>query len=91
MIESPIERLAMTNPDLEIWWDSSPLVYPDWTRKMLENAEPDRREVLAEQLAKLFVDDDPACSLLRGCTTTPSPSYTAIQSHPHGKEISIGE
>ena len=42
MIESPIERLAMTNPDLEIWWDSSPLVYPDWTRKMLENAEPDR-------------------------------------------------
>jgi transaldolase len=82
MIESPIERLAMTNPDLEIWWDSSPLVYPDWTRKMLENAEPDRREVLAEQLAKLFVDDDPARSLFRGCTTNPSLSYKAIQSDP---------
>lgn len=80
MIESPIERLAMTNPDLEIWWDSSPLVYPDWTRKMLENAEPDRWDVLAEQLARLFVDDDPARSLFRGCTTNPSLSYKAIQS-----------
>jgi transaldolase len=25
-----VERLAQTSPDLEIWWDSSPLVYESW-------------------------------------------------------------
>ncbi len=27
MTESPIERLAKTHPHLEIWWDSSPLIF----------------------------------------------------------------
>jgi transaldolase len=27
-----VRRLKATNPQLEIWWDSSPLVYADWTR-----------------------------------------------------------
>lgn len=82
MIESPIERLAKTHPDLEIWWDSSPLVYKDWIQKMIDAAKPNRREVLSEQLGRLFVDDDPAQSLFRGCTTNPPLSYKAIQSDP---------
>ena len=82
MIESPIERLAKTHPDLEIWWDSSPLVYKSWIQKMMDAVEPGRREVLEEHLARLFVADDPARSLFRGCTTNPSLSYKAIQSDP---------
>lgn len=82
MIESPIERLAKTHPDLEIWWDSSPLVFEDWTQKMIDDAEPGHREVLEEQLARLFVADDPARSLFRGCTTNPPLSHKAIQSDP---------
>ena len=38
--ESPVERLAKTHPDLEIWWDSSPLIYASWVQKMLDAAEP---------------------------------------------------
>jgi transaldolase len=38
MTESSIERLAKTHPDLEIWWDSSPLVYDQWVQARLAAA-----------------------------------------------------
>jgi transaldolase len=82
MNESPVERLAKTHPDLEIWWDSSPLVYGQWVQKMLDAAEPSRRPVLEEQLGRLYNDADPAKSLFRGCTTNPPLSLQAIRSDP---------
>lgn len=82
MIESPVERLARTHPDLEIWWDSSPLVYNQWVRKLIDEAEPARKHILEEQLARLYNTAEPAASVFRGCTTNPSLSWQAIQSDP---------
>jgi len=83
MKESPVERLTQTHPDLEIWWDSSPLVYSHWVQKMLNTAEePSRKTLLEEQLAKLYNDETPALSVFRGCTTNPPLSWQAIQSDP---------
>jgi transaldolase len=82
MIESPVERLMKVHPDLEVWWDSSPLVYDKWAQKMLDSAEPNRRAVLEEQLQRLYNTQDPAKSLVRGCTTNPPLSLTAIKSDP---------
>ncbi len=79
---SPVERLAKTHPDLEIWWDSSPLVYAQWTQKMLDAAAPDRRDILEEQLARLYSADDPGAGVFRGCTTNPPLSLQALQSDP---------
>lgn len=81
-MESPIERLAKAHPDLEIWWDSSPLVYDKWTERVLEAASPDRRSVLAEQFKRLYNLDEPEKSLVRGCTTNPSLSLKAVKSDP---------
>jgi transaldolase len=82
MIESPVERLVKTHPDMEIWWDSSPLVYDQWTRKMLSTAEPSRKPILEEQLARLYNTEAPAKSVFRGCTTNPPLSWQAIKSDP---------
>jgi transaldolase len=83
MIESPVERLAKTHHDMEIWWDSSPLVYSQWVQKMLNAAEgPSRKSLLKEQLARLYNDESPAMSVFRGCTTNPPLSWQAIQSDP---------
>lgn len=79
---SPVERLAKTHPALEIWWDSSPLIYEHWVRKMLNAAEPSKRQSLAEQLGRLYNADDPAASVFRGCTTNPPLSLQAVQSDP---------
>ncbi len=82
MNASPIERLAATDPDLEIWWDSSPLIYQQWVQKMLKNAEPNRRSILEDQLNRMYVAEDPARSLFRGCTTNPPLSLQAVKSDP---------
>ena len=82
MIESPVERLAKTHPDMEIWWDSSPLVFEKWVQGMLDAAPPERRPVLEEQLRRLYVAEDPTKSLFRGCTTNPPLSLKAVQSDP---------
>ena len=91
MEESPLERLAKTHPDLEIWWDSSPLVYNQWVRKMLNSTAPPRRPVLEEQLSRLYNVDAPAKSIFRGCTTNPPLSWQAIQSDVNFWNDQVGE
>ncbi len=82
LIESPVERLVKTNPDMEIWWDSSPLIFENWVQKMVAAAEPSRKKLLEEQLRRLYNAEDPAKSLFRGCTTNPPLSLTAVKTSP---------
>lgn len=82
MNESPVERLAQTHPDMEIWWDSSPLVYNAWVRKMLQQADPAHRSEMEAQLARLYNVEAPSQSIFRGCTTNPPLSWQAVQADP---------
>ncbi|MGE5074110.1 MAG: transaldolase family protein [Anaerolineae bacterium] len=82
MTESAIERLIKTNPDMEIWWDSSPLVFTKWVKKMVDSAPAGKKEEWNEQLNRLYNVENPAESIFRGCTTNPPLSWTAVQSDP---------
>ena len=82
MSESVIERLVKTNPDMEIWWDSSPLIYEKWAKKMVAAAPDWKRPELEAQLGRLFNLTDPAKSVVRGCTTNPPLSLEAVKSNP---------
>jgi len=82
MAPSVLERLAAVHPDLEIWWDSSPLVFQAWVKKMVDAAPPAQKDELAEQLNRIYNVKDPAKSLIRGCTTNPPLSLTAVKSDP---------
>jgi transaldolase len=82
MNESVLERLTKVHPDMEIWWDSSPLVFESWVTKMVSAAPSARRAILEEQLRRIFVVEDPARSLIRGCTTNPPLSLTAVKNDP---------
>jgi transaldolase len=82
MIESAVERLIKTNPNMEIWWDSSPLVFAPWVKKMVDAASPARKSVMKEQLERLYNAEHPEQSIFRGCTTNPPLSWTAVQSDP---------
>jgi transaldolase len=82
MKESPVERLISTNPDMEIWWDSSPLVFKPWVDKLVNAAPAARKAELKEQLSRLYNAASPADSVFRGCTTNPPLSWTAVQSDP---------
>ncbi|MBM3120822.1 MAG: transaldolase, partial [Chloroflexi bacterium] len=82
MAESVLERLQSTNPDAEIWWDSSPLIFDWWVKKNVDAAAAGRKKELEAQLKRLFVWDDMGKSVFRGCTTNPPLSLTAIKTDP---------
>ena len=67
-----MERFAATNPGLEVWWDSSPLVFETWRAQMIEAAAPGDRERVTEELRRLWDPDDPTATLFRGGTTNPA-------------------
>jgi transaldolase len=80
MTKSNVEKLVDTHPELEVWWDSSPLMFENWVQKMLASTENSKEDVLEAQLRRLYNADDPASSLFRGCTTNPPLSWDVVKS-----------
>lgn len=80
--ESVLDKLAKTNRGLEMWWDSSPLVYETWRKQMLAAAPDDQKEELAAQLLRLWDPEHPEKTLWRGVTTNPPLSLAAIKDNP---------
>ena len=79
--KSAVERLWDVNTDAEIWWDSSPLVFPSWRKRMMGLAQD--RDEMAVRIDRLFSDKNaPTDNLFRGVTTNPPLSYAAIQDDP---------
>jgi transaldolase len=91
MSESVIERLVKTNPDMEVWWDSSPLIFGQWVTKMVAAAPAGEKAELEAQLRRLFNAADPAKSVCRGCTTNPPLSLEAVKADPEFWNARIDE
>jgi len=79
MKKSPFERLMETHPGLEIWWDSSPLIYSTWAEGLVKKMPPDRAKDLQGQLKRLYDPEHPEESLFRGVTTNPPLSLGVIK------------
>lgn len=80
-----LEKLAATNQDCEIWWDSSPLVYEKWKRETLSQAPEGKRSEWEEQLQRLLNADTINTTgqmVFGGVTTNPPLSLQALQAEP---------
>ena len=85
MTKHILEKLADTNSECEIWWDSSPLVYPSWKEETLADAPEGKRGEWQEQLDRLYdqnIIDSKGTMGFRGVTTNPPLSLQAIQLDP---------
>ncbi len=69
--KSAMQRLAESSENFEIWWDSSPLIFGAWTKKMIEKAPEQEKEILSQKLKVLFDYENPAETLFCGVTTNP--------------------
>jgi transaldolase len=77
-----LEELVAISPGMEIWWDSSPVIFGNWCKKMLAKAEPGDQDNLKRQFARMYNVDDPMSQLFRGVTTNPPLSLAAIKDDP---------
>jgi transaldolase len=87
-----LEKLVQVSPGMEIWWDSSPVIFANWCRKLLaKTQEEGDREILRRQFARMYDGKDPAAWLFRGVTTNPSLSLQAIRDdEPYWKSVVQG-
>ena len=76
------ERLVDVSPGMEIWWDSSPVIFDNWCKKLLEKADAQDREKLSRQFGRMYDENNPESQLFRGVTTNPPLSLQAIQDDP---------
>jgi transaldolase len=74
-----LEKLVEVSPGMEIWWDSSPVIFANWCRKLLAKAEEGDKETLKRQFGRMYNKEKPEASLFRGVTTNPSLSLQAIK------------
>jgi len=80
--KSIFEKLQEVNPDAEIWWDSSPLIYKAWSKELLDSIEDrEKKETIKEQLSRLYNPENPEKSLFRGVTTNPPLSLNVLSYH----------
>jgi transaldolase len=86
-----LEALVQVSPGMEIWWDSSPVIFQNWCRKLLDKSDAGDRQTLKRQFGRMYNRENPEESLFRGVTTNPALSLQAIQDdEPHWKEITFG-
>lgn len=79
---SIFERLQKVNPEAEIWWDSSPLIYEPWAKELLLSIEDEgKKKRIEAQLSRLYSKKDPASSFFRGVTTNPPLSQAVLKYH----------
>ena len=69
--KSAMQRLNETSEAMELWWDSSPLIFKAWTKMMIDDAPEGEREKLKDSLKVMFDPDDPSETLFSGVTTNP--------------------
>lgn len=74
-----LEDLVAVSPGMEIWWDSSPVIFGNWCKKMLAKADAGDQDNLKRQFKRMYDTDDPAGQLFRGVTTNPPLSLAAIK------------
>jgi transaldolase len=80
--KSAMERLAKSSDAIELWWDSNPLIFNAWSKKMVEKASPNDKELLEKQLKVLFDYENPADTLFCGVTTNPRLSKKVLDIIP---------
>ena len=76
------EKLVDVSPGMEIWWDSSPVIFNNWCRKMIDKAADEDRDTLKRQFSRMYDENLPEKQLFRGVTTNPPLSLQAIQDDP---------
>jgi len=89
--KSPMERFNDTGEDVEIWWDSSPLVFDSWKwKRIMAKPTVEERDAEYELLNRYYNTSDPMGQLFHGVTTNPPLSGAVIKDDPgFWREMSI--
>ena len=78
-MENPWRRLLALNPETEVWWDSSPLIWPNFKDDFPTSAPEKDREWLKKEFADMYLEAPVNRWLFDGCTTNPPLSWNVLK------------
>lgn len=85
MTQHALEQLAATNPEAEIWWDSSPVIFPSWREETLAKAPEGQLADWTAQVDRFYNEATIAAEGTMGfggVTTNPPLSLQAVKLDP---------
>lgn len=74
---NPVQKMIDVSPKMEIWWDSSPLIYEEWLAGPGQTCRP--AELFTLEPGQAIFGGQ---SLLRGATTNQPLTWQVIEQHP---------
>jgi transaldolase len=78
-MENPWRRLKALNPETEMWWDSSPLVWPNFKEDYARHAPEADRAWFKREVDDMFFDAPVDRWIFEGCTTNPPLSWNVLK------------
>jgi transaldolase len=79
MLENAWRRIQKINPETEIWWDSSPLVWPNFVKDYVKGLPKEDQAWFLDEVNGMFLDAPVKDWAFRGCTTNPPLSWAVVQ------------
>ncbi|MDC7227657.1 MAG: transaldolase family protein [Spirochaetales bacterium] len=79
MSENAWRRLQALSNETEIWWDSSPLVWPNFVESYMAGLPEEDRAWFKNETDGMFLDAPVENWAFKGCTTNPPLSWAVIQ------------
>ncbi len=80
-MSNPWKRITELNPETEIWWDSSPLVWPNFKDDFTKSStvpESDKKW-FRDEVDSMFFDAPVEGWIFKGCTTNPPLSWAVLK------------
>jgi transaldolase len=91
MMENPWRRLKALNPETEIWWDSSPLVWPNFKEDYAKHVPEADRAWFRNEVDGMFFDAPVNQWIFEGCTTNPPLSWNVLKNRKQEWDRIIAE
>lgn len=85
MPSNPLAAAAATHPGLEIWWDSSPLIFDSWKDEVAARAVGTPGEARCRERVETTWD------AIVGCTTNPPLTLGVVEKDPAGWGVRTDE
>ena len=79
MLENAWRRIQAINPETEIWWDSSPLVWPNFVKDYVKGLPKEDQAWFLGEVNGMFLDAPVKDWAFKGCTTNPPLSWAVLQ------------
>lgn len=78
-MENPLRKLKALNPETELWWDTSPVLWPNFRNDYSAGLSGDDKAWFMNQTESMFIGAPTDQWVFSGCTTNPPLSWNVLK------------